>query len=1026
MATTNPPNNVERAAVEKNLGKIQTLPDFLKSANELSLDDRDKLIEQALVMVEQFYVHLPLKRAMHAIDPVQRLRLLRLRLAALSERAFHDEMIAIYTHLRDKHTTYILPDPYRSRVAFLPFRIDEFFIKPDKKPHYVVTEVSPLNTDPNLKPGVIPTHWNGVPIDRAVEVNAEREAGSNLDARHAQGLATLTNRWMGMSLPPDEEWVELRYSDLDGKTVREGRFNWQVFEPNAFAGGVDPLGARSDAAAGLGLDVKTEIQRRVKKLLFSTVAVETARQMGAVVKAVGPTPGPAAIPGRAGLEAFTRTAAHARQCAATLDRAAKDAQADVSAQSVLPDAFPKFKAVTSKSGKQFGYIRLVTFDVWDVGQFVDEFIRIAALLPQGGLILDVRGNGGGLIAAGEMLLQLLTPQPIEPASFSFVSSPLTLRLCEKVSSLNSWKASIVQSVQTAAAYSQGFPLTSPELCNSIGQKYRGPVVLITDARCYSTTDIFAAGFQDHGIGIILGTAPRTGAGGANVWTHNFLLQVFPEPNSPFQKIPGNASFSIAIRRSVRAGLQSGVPLEDLGVTANQTHDMTLNDLLEGNVDLIEHACSVLETGTAYTLDAELAAGTAANAAHRVTATTVNLDRVDVLVNGRPRLTLDVSDGPHTFTLPATGGSMVLELRGYRGNTLQASTRLRADAPPPRPAGSPPTTASATPSVSIQALLAVPPADRDVDWIKEGLREAARLEFATIPPYLCGLWSVKNDNDPVYDVIMAVVLQEMLHMGLACNLLVALGEVPQINSKGFVPPYPCELPGGVHPGLIVSLVGLSVPLVRDVWMQIERPLDPVPIAGLTQTFQTIGQFYDALLNCFTQVDPPLDGTHQLTEPMVGLYPVTDLAGVTKALTQIKDQGEGTTQSAFTTPFGDELAHYYRFQQIAEQKLIVKGPDGKAKWGGALTFPAVFNMAEVPKGGWADPEVSRPFNQRFTAMLGLLQNAWADGDKHKLKLAIDVMRALTPLARTLMAKPLSPGNVNFYGPSFLYDPVPPPTP
>ena len=161
-------------------------------------------------------------------------------------------------------------------------------------------------------------------------------------------------------------------------------------------------------------------------------------------------------------------------------------------------------------------------------------------------------------------------------------------------------------------------------------------------------------------------------------------------------------------------------------------------------------------------------------------------------------------------------------------------------------------------------------------------------------------------------------------------------------------------------------------------------------------------------------------------MVGLYQVTDLAGVTKALTQIKDQGEGTTQSAFTTPFGDELAHYYRFQQIAEQKLIVKGPDGKAKWGGPLPFPAVFNMAEVPKGGWADPEVSRPFNQRFTAMLGLLQNAWADGDKHKLKLAIDEMRALTPLARTLMAKPLSPGNVNFYGPSFLYDPAPPPTP
>ena len=39
-------------------------------------------------------------------------------------------------------------------------------------------------------------------IDAAVDVNAEREAGSNLDARHLQGLQSMTLRWMAMSLPP--------------------------------------------------------------------------------------------------------------------------------------------------------------------------------------------------------------------------------------------------------------------------------------------------------------------------------------------------------------------------------------------------------------------------------------------------------------------------------------------------------------------------------------------------------------------------------------------------------------------------------------------------------------------------------------------------------------------------------------------------------------------------------------------------------------------------------------------------------
>jgi hypothetical protein len=34
-----------------------------------------------------------------------------------------------------------------------------------------------------VKPGVVVTHWNGIPMETAVQINAEREAGSNLDAR---------------------------------------------------------------------------------------------------------------------------------------------------------------------------------------------------------------------------------------------------------------------------------------------------------------------------------------------------------------------------------------------------------------------------------------------------------------------------------------------------------------------------------------------------------------------------------------------------------------------------------------------------------------------------------------------------------------------------------------------------------------------------------------------------------------------------------------------------------------------------
>jgi C-terminal processing protease CtpA/Prc len=127
----------------------------------------------------------------------------------------------------------------------------------------------------------------------------------------------------------------------------------------------------------------------------------------------------------------------------------------------------------------------------------------------------------------------------------------------------------------------------------LGQQYFGPVVLITDALCYSATDIFAAGFQDHGIGKIIGTSENTGAGGANVWTHNLLGNLMAEVDSPIKPLPFGAGLRVAIRRTLRVNELSGMPLEDFGVKPDYNYKMTKKDLLHGNADLITFAGSVL-------------------------------------------------------------------------------------------------------------------------------------------------------------------------------------------------------------------------------------------------------------------------------------------------------------------------------------------------------------------------------------------------------------------------------------------------
>jgi len=598
----------------------------------LTTEQRETVIDQASLMLEELYAHLPLKRALHAIDPVQRLRLLRLRHSALDEREFQSEMIDIFVGLRDLHTNYVLPQAYWPKFAFLPFRVEEYYDGPQHQRHYLVSWVSPKNTDPKLVAGVEITHWSGVPIDLAVARNAAREAGSNPEARRARGLEALTLRWLGMSLPPDEDWVVLTYTD--GTTSRESRVEWQVIDRDDLAALTSDAGSGTELTAALAIDIKTELLRRVRKALFDAPALKVDQTM----------------------------ARHRSRGAATAS----------TSTSLLPDVFPRFGAVDTPHGT-FGYVRLATFAPPDdnVDGAVDEFVRILGTLPATGLILDVRGNGGGYVNFGERILQTMSPRRIEPEPFHFVTTPFTHRLAQAVSWLSAWAAPLATALATGAGFSQGFPLTSSDSCNDIGQVYQGPVVLVTDAFCYSTTDIFAAGFQDHGVGFILGCHDNTGAGGANVWDYKLLHQLAPDP---FVPLPGGAGMRVAARRSTRVGTLAGVPLEDLGVVPNERYFMTHTDLLEHNANLIARAAAVLSKMETQTL----AIDSVGSPVREVRVNATNVDRVDVLVNDRPVHTADVTSAPLKVKLPAPVSSGRIVALGYRKDALVVSARIAID------------------------------------------------------------------------------------------------------------------------------------------------------------------------------------------------------------------------------------------------------------------------------------------------------------------------------------------------------------
>jgi C-terminal processing protease CtpA/Prc len=618
------------------------LHDFLATAGMLTHAERMVLVEQALLLLEGNYVHLSLKSAMHAVNPVQRLRLLRARLIRQDdstmdpERVFHMEMSGIFHSVRDLHTNYLLPAPFAGMIAYLPFQVEKYGDGDDEK--YIVTRVAQGTTAPPFGVGVEITHWNGMPIRRAVAVNADRFAGSNMAARLARGVDSLTIRSLRLHLPPDEEWVTVSYLDADD-VHRELREPWLV-GPNAPA--LTDTEAVSAAAASMGVDLHADETSRARALLYAPRAVE--QTIGNIA----------------------------------VDLTAEPAAAGAEVPTTMPLAF-RARSVVTASGT-FGHLRIFTFSVQDPAAFVAEFVRLVELLPQEGLILDVRGNGGGHIFASEFTLQTMTPRRITPEPVQFTCTPLNLEIARRHKDnpthqidLGAWFPSMDQAVETGAVYSSAFPITPEDGANAIGQRYFGPVVLVTDARCYSATDIFSAGFQDHEIGPVLGVDDNTGAGGANVWTHGLLKALRdlpPDAETPYAALPRQADMRVAIRRTLRVGKLAGTPVEDLGVRSDERHDMTRRDVLENNVDLLDAAGALLAGLPVRKL--RLTPSRAADGTLTLQLTTAGLDRVDVYVDGRPRGSSDVADGDTTLTFAGVATKATVQVQGFAAGALVAA------------------------------------------------------------------------------------------------------------------------------------------------------------------------------------------------------------------------------------------------------------------------------------------------------------------------------------------------------------------
>jgi len=338
---------------------------------------------------------------------------------------------------------------------------------------------------------------------------------------------------------------------------------------------------------------------------------------------------------------------------------------------------------------------------------------------------------------------------------------------------------------------------------------------------------------------------------------------------------------------------------------------------------------------------------------------------------------------------------------------------------------------------------MPPSRRiaTLDSLQEHLQWAIELEHFTIPPYLCALYSLDPvRNTEAAEVIASVLVEEMLHMTLAANLLNAVGGVPRIDTPRMLLPYPRPLP---H-----SDGSFEVPLARfspeslEVFLKIERPAPPCAPPE-DDRYESIAQFYDAIRRGLCELCEHLgevnvfrgDPARQVTDPLVytgggKIVSVTGLDTALAALEEIVDQGEGIQFEVWDGdvdvlhPEREQVAHYFRFQELKLGRRYrcgdtpQSGPTGEAisiDWDDVLPMRANPHTGDHARGS-PIRTAQEEFNRAYCAILQLLGQAF-DGRPEVLASAVGAMYGLGDQARALMRMPTADG-LETAGPTFEY--------
>jgi hypothetical protein len=328
-----------------------------------------------------------------------------------------------------------------------------------------------------------------------------------------------------------------------------------------------------------------------------------------------------------------------------------------------------------------------------------------------------------------------------------------------------------------------------------------------------------------------------------------------------------------------------------------------------------------------------------------------------------------------------------------------------------------------------------------------LSQAAELEHGVMCEYLYAAFSLKSTAGPGLRadqleaverwrrVIFAIAAEEMLHWAMVQNLLTAVGSAPYVSR-----PHMPHQARGYPPGVQVRLLPFGEAALQH-FVYLERPegmegadaegfppagpppspMSPEEIIPRGQDFATVGHLYRSIERGLGHladklgadrlfIGPAFQQADETTFGWPDLLPITDLAGASRAIERIVEQGEGARGDWAT-------AHYGRFLAVLEDYRAMREADPGFEPAHPVVAAAVRGVEGIePDVYISDPATggcSELFNAVYELILQMIARYFAFGHETPgqrqvlAHAAVGLMfEAIKPLGLLLAALPVGP--------------------